>query len=605
MTVVSNRNVTWRTTGGIDDGFIELFDPDTSYSFFRAPTSYRGDLRHAYSGSISFWQRTSHNALQQGRWIVIESGTSRITALATLPSVNTWVYTEIPIAEGWWHWGVGPSAPLASRDQIVQVLAEVTDFLFGAEYVGGQYERVGIDSVKLLCGFEPALTGSTAACQAAEHILTFGSVPLPNATYQWYRNGSPLGDGPTAWGSDIAGSQTYSLNISNIRHEDAGAYLCVIDGLLCGLVTSDAAYLDVYCACGTSQYFAGTNDNFALPKELTSPSNSLRDWLLSNRPGRPFHEFDEVPALTSGVASDSRLAHTFVSLPSTILGATLTTRVKAGGTGSNPEIAEGTDTIRLGFAIGAGSGAVENRVWERRFGDLPGAPVGLFSPGRLWTSGDMELFVLDLASLPTTARLGESDPSPLNLLPLLNDRGFLDITVVDETGVDFMTLDVKHTNGRVVPWVGGPIGPLQGFESGRVEISVETGGLGGPFTYQWQINGSDIDSVTNPTAATRVLVLDPLLRSDNGEYRCVVSGANTCGHAVSGPLRLRVLCLVDYNTYGDEGDIIDFLDFMDDFGSCTNLSAPCGQFGNPDLNGDTIIDIVDLLDFLDAFGQGC
>ena len=39
MTVVSNRNVTWRTTGGIDDGFIELFDPDTSYSFFRAPTA--------------------------------------------------------------------------------------------------------------------------------------------------------------------------------------------------------------------------------------------------------------------------------------------------------------------------------------------------------------------------------------------------------------------------------------------------------------------------------------------------------------------------------------------------------------------------------------
>ena len=64
-------------------------------------------------------------------------------------------------------------------------------------------------------------------------------------------------------------------------------------------------------------------------------------------------------------------------------------------------------------------------------------------------------------------------------------------------------------------------------------------------------------------------------------------------------------CPADYNGSGDEGDIIDFLDFMDDFGSCTNLPAPCGQFSNPDINGDTIIDIVDFLDFIDAFSQGC
>ncbi|QYK49091.1 MAG: SUMF1/EgtB/PvdO family nonheme iron enzyme [Phycisphaeraceae bacterium] len=64
-------------------------------------------------------------------------------------------------------------------------------------------------------------------------------------------------------------------------------------------------------------------------------------------------------------------------------------------------------------------------------------------------------------------------------------------------------------------------------------------------------------------------------------------------------------CPADYNGSGDVGDIIDFLDFMDDFGSCTNLPAPCGQFGNPDINGDTIVDIVDFLDFIDAFAQGC
>ena len=63
-------------------------------------------------------------------------------------------------------------------------------------------------------------------------------------------------------------------------------------------------------------------------------------------------------------------------------------------------------------------------------------------------------------------------------------------------------------------------------------------------------------------------------------------------------------CLSDYT---DDGivDILDFLDFMDDFGSCENLPAPCGNLGDPDLNADTVIDVLDFLDFIDAFGSGC
>lgn len=65
------------------------------------------------------------------------------------------------------------------------------------------------------------------------------------------------------------------------------------------------------------------------------------------------------------------------------------------------------------------------------------------------------------------------------------------------------------------------------------------------------------------------------------------------------------VCPADYNESGDEGDILDFLDFMDDFGTCLNEPGPCGEFGDADVNADTIVDILDFLDFLDAFGQGC
>lgn len=67
----------------------------------------------------------------------------------------------------------------------------------------------------------------------------------------------------------------------------------------------------------------------------------------------------------------------------------------------------------------------------------------------------------------------------------------------------------------------------------------------------------------------------------------------------------RSNCLADYNNEGDAGDILDFLDFFDDFSNCDGQAAPCGSYGDADVNGDTIIDILDFLDFLDAFGTGC
>ena len=78
--------------------------------------------------------------------------------------------------------------------------------------------------------------------------------------------------------------------------------------------------------------------------------------------------------------------------------------------------------------------------------------------------------------------------------------------------------------------------------------------------------------------------------------------------APGSPIALRLIeaddCIADYDA-GGSVDILDFLDFIDDFSTCENQPAPCGSFGNPDLNADTVIDILDFLDFLDAFGSGC
>lgn len=83
------------------------------------------------------------------------------------------------------------------------------------------------------------------------------------------------------------------------------------------------------------------------------------------------------------------------------------------------------------------------------------------------------------------------------------------------------------------------------------------------------------------------------------------NGDTTTGQTWLGSLDCSEICLADYNGSGDAGDILDFLDFIADFSACDGQVVPCGQFGEPDFNGDGVIDILDLLDFLQAFDQGC
>ncbi len=134
-------------------------------------------------------------------------------------------------------------------------------------------------------------------------------------------------------------------------------------------------------------------------------------------------------------------------------------------------------------------------------------------------------------------------------------------------------------------------------------------------TYQWQVdttpgaaeptweNLNDTEAISG--TATGTLSISLVSLTDATRYRCVVS--SPCGGSASDPARLTVndQCIADYNGAPDQGDILDFLDFFEDFSTCSSLPAPCGQFGNADVNGDDFVDILDFLDFMESFGQGC
>jgi hypothetical protein len=92
--------------------------------------------------------------------------------------------------------------------------------------------------------------------------------PLP-VTFQWYRDGVALTDGPTPWGSTISGSTTFSLDFTNLREEDAlggptgqHRYTCVASNS-CGGTTSPPAALSVCyanCDCSTTEPLLNVSD---------------------------------------------------------------------------------------------------------------------------------------------------------------------------------------------------------------------------------------------------------------------------------------------------------------------------------------------------------
>jgi len=105
--------------------------------------------------------------------------------------------------------------------------------------------------------------GSTAFVQC----LAFGNPTT--VSFQWYRDGVAITDGPTPWGSTITGANTYSMEIANVQEGDAYGgqfghyfYSCKATNT-CGTTSSWYAQLDVCyanCDCSTGTPSLTSND---------------------------------------------------------------------------------------------------------------------------------------------------------------------------------------------------------------------------------------------------------------------------------------------------------------------------------------------------------
>ena len=163
-----------------------------------------------------------------------------------------------------------------------------------------------------------------------------------------------------------------------------------------------------------------------------------------------------------------------------------------------------------------------------------------------------------------------------------------------------LVAEINPTTGAVINSFN--VNPPFGVDFGDLDVSNVSGNL--------YLVSSDELNVGEFTPTGTFVLEHPLPGGVNGLRGIGIDDRRSTAWVAGSSVLFRLggfpgPCLADYNGVDEEGDILDFLDFFDDFGACENQPAPCGSFGDPDVNTDGLVDILDFLDFLDAFGIGC
>lgn len=152
------------------------------------------------------------------------------------PSPHCWV---LDLATN--TWTQGPD--MASPRRNFAFVAGPDDFLYA---IGGDDGNGGTNAVERLftsdcpiAGDAPTTVEAWPGLAATIHVFFAGSGPM---LFQWERNGAPIVDGPTGFGSVISGANTDTLRISGVGANDVGDYRLVATNA-CGSDTSTAATL--------------------------------------------------------------------------------------------------------------------------------------------------------------------------------------------------------------------------------------------------------------------------------------------------------------------------------------------------------------------------
>jgi hypothetical protein len=149
MTEVGSYQPDWLPTGGDPGGCISEVDPDSNWSFLRAPALFLGDQSAQSGRELRFSIRTTRLELAEGRLVIlIGPGGLAISQFTPVPTLNQWTRQRVSLSAGLWKASSNGTGSDADQARIDAVLAGLDTLLIGMEYGSDALEEVvSLDSV--------------------------------------------------------------------------------------------------------------------------------------------------------------------------------------------------------------------------------------------------------------------------------------------------------------------------------------------------------------------------------------------------------------------------------------------------------------------------
>jgi hypothetical protein len=391
-------------------------------------------------------------------------------------------------------------------------------------------------------------------------VSASGSAPL---AYSWRQNGTVLAEATNS-----------SLTIANAQPTNSGSYSVVVSNPF-GSITSSPVVLQVVAVPVISRQpqsqsvVAGTNATFSVtidPMVPTTSSGTLSLWLkadtgvITNASGQ-VSQWQDQSANANHASQTTTALQPTLAFPSS-LGGRAVVHFNGAQNNTTGQYLRGTGDVSLTNAF------TSFAVYQ--FTNNNNSQMVLFDVGVPGTVGGVRGFCLVTQAMMFTAWAADYYPGYLpvpNTFHIGTDRlntNKTSIELFDTTATASTNFAPISTGGMINPGAGYYIGGVDGTRSGVdfnrtlagdiAEILIYRGALSetdrlaveqylkqkylvasssGPYTYQWQMNGTPISWGTDST-----LTITNAQASDAGNYRVIVS--NSAGATTSSDATLQI-----------------------------------------------------------------
>jgi hypothetical protein len=384
--------------------------------------------------------------------------------------------------------------------------------------VSNSCSSVTTSNAALAVNAAPSITAqpqNSTVCAGTSATFSVSATGTPSPTFQWRKGTTNLTNG-----GNISGATTATLTISSVAAGDAAAdYNCVVSNACSNSTTSNAT-LSINTAPSIS----------AQPQNSTVCAGTTATFSVtaSGTPSTTFQWRKGTTNLTNG--GNISGATTATLTISSVSAADVAANYNCVVSNACSSVTSGNATLTVNAAPSITAQPMNRTVCSGTSASFTVSATGTPAPTFQWRKGTTNLTNSANISGATTATL------------TINAAGSGDVAsnyncLITSSCGSVTTSNAALSLNATTSISQNPVS-VSRCPGESATFSVTATGSG-TLTYQWRRNGTNIDTLANPSAATSTLVIASVNAGSGGTYDCRVT-SSICGAATSSGATLTI-----------------------------------------------------------------